>query len=291
VESAALATPAHGSYDPTFAKDGRMDGLEGRPWMADVDPHSDSGFRLERLANGWWVGRFAALEAIGVAHLVTTREGPDVQHVRHEPASAGREIARVLDLGEAAFLEQVHGGEVVVCETGGCVGYADGLVTATRGLTLIGKSGDCPIIFLADRGGRAVGFAHASWRATVAGIAPAAVRRMIELGCAPGELVACVCPSVGPCCYEVGEEVQRAAVDRIGRGAHAFFRPGPSGKLHFDLWRANTEALLGAGLAPASIHVAGVCTVCRNDLFPSHRREDDRAGRFAAALGRTVRVR
>ena len=70
MESAALATPAHGSYDPTFAKDGRMDGLEGRPWMADVDPHSDSGFRLERLANGWRVGRFAALEAIGVAEVV-----------------------------------------------------------------------------------------------------------------------------------------------------------------------------------------------------------------------------
>jgi YfiH family protein len=259
--------------------------------VSDPGTHLGKGFRWERLGHGWLVGRFAALEAIGVAHLVTTRRGPDGQQVRHDPTAAGREIAQVLALDDAAYLEQVHGGAVAVCEKGGCAGYADGLVTATRGLMLMGKSGDCPIILISDRDGRAVGFAHASWRSTVAGIAPAVVRRLIEFGCTPGELVACVCPSVGPCCYEVGEEVRRAAVDGIGTGAHAFFRPGPSGKLHFDLWRANTAALVGAGLAPASIHVAGVCTVCRHDLFPSHRREGDGAGRFAAVLGRTARAR
>jgi hypothetical protein len=31
--------------------------------------------------------------------------------------------------------------------------------------------------------------------------------------------------------------------------------------------------------------VAGICTLCRNDLFPSYRREGNAAGRFAAALG------
>ncbi len=176
--------------------------------------HSDGGFRLERLANGWLAGRFAALEAAGLVHLVTTRQGPDVQQVRHDPAAAGREIAHVLGFEDAAFLEQVHGGEVVVCEKGGCAGFADGLVTATPGLSLVGKSGDCPIMLLGDRRGRAVGFAHASWRATVAGITPTVVRRMADLGCDASDLVACICPSVGPECYEVGEEVRATAVDR-----------------------------------------------------------------------------
>lgn len=241
-------------------------------------------FSLERLANGWLVGRFAALEAIDVAHLVTTRQGPDVQQVRHDPAAAGREIARALGLEEAAFLEQVHGGKVVVCEQGGCAGFADGLVTTTKGLVLVGKSGDCPIILIGDRRGRAVGFAHASWRATVAGIAPAVVRRMVDLGCDAGDLVACICPSVGPECYEVGEEVRAAAIDGIGPQAATFFRPGPAGKPHFDLWHANTEALIGAGVPSYSIHVSGVCTLCRNDLLPSHRCEGDAAGRFAAVI-------
>jgi len=252
--------------------------------MVDSWTFSDGRFRLERLANGWLVGRFAALEDAGVAHLVTTRQGPDVQQVHDDPAAAGRSIASVLGLDDVAFLKQVHGGDVLACQQGGQVGLADGLVTATRGLALMGKSGDCPLVLLADRSGRAVGFAHASWRATVAGITPAVVRRMIELGCAPGDLVACICPSAGPECYEVGEEVRHAALGGIGPHAAAFFRHGPRGTDHFDLWRANVDALTRAGLPAQSIHVAGVCTLCHNDLFPSHRREGEAAGRFAAVI-------
>ena len=252
--------------------------------MVDARTCSDGGFRLDRLANGWRVGRFAVLEAIGVVHLVTTRQGPDVQQVRHDPGSAGREIARVLGVEDAAFLEQVHGGDVLVCEQGGLAGFADGLVTATESLALLGKSGDCPIVLIGDRRGRAVGFAHASWRATVAGITPAVVRRMVDLGCEPSDLVACICPSAGPCCYEVGEEVRAAAVSGIGRHAESFFRLGPTGKPHFDLGRANANALIRAGVPSLSVHTSGVCTLCHNDLFPSHRREGDAAGRFAAVI-------
>jgi YfiH family protein len=253
--------------------------------MIDGLRHAEGGFRLDRLANGWLVGRFAALEAISIPHLVTTRQGPEVQLIHRDPGEAGRLIAPVLGLGEVAFLEQVHGGDVLVCRQGGQVGLADGLVTTARGLGLMGKSGDCPIIFLADKCGRAVGFAHASWRATVAGITPVVVRRMVDLGCEAGNLVACICPSAGPECYEVGDEVRAAALRGIGPHAAAFFRPGPHGKDHFDLWQANVDALTRAGLMPASIHVAGVCTLCRNDLFPSHRREGGAAGRFVAVIG------
>jgi YfiH family protein len=253
--------------------------------MGGVGTRSDGGFRLERSAHGWLVGRFAALETLGIAHVVTTRQGPEVQRVRHDTAAAGRQIAAILGLADAAFLEQVHGGDVLVCEQGGCAGFADGLVTTERGVALLGKSGDCPIVLIADRRRRAVGFAHASWRATVAGIVPAVVRRMAEIGCEPDELVACVCPSIGPCCYEIGVEVRDAAVRGIGPHAADFFHPAPSGKDHFDLWLANANALMRAGVAPQSIHIAGICTLCRNDLFPSHRREGEAAGRFAAAIG------
>lgn len=253
--------------------------------MGGTDTCSDGGFRLERLANGWLVGRFAAMEAIGVAHLVTTREGPDVRQVRHDTAAAGRQIAQALGLEDVAFLEQVHGGDVIACEQGGCAGFADGLVTTTKGLAMLGKSGDCPIVLIADRRRRAVGFAHASWRATVAGIVPAVIRRMVELGCEPDELAACICPSAGPCCYEVGDEVRDAAVRGMGPHAADFFRPTPAGKDHFDLWHANADALTRAGVAPQSIHIADICTLCRNDLFPSHRREGEAAGRFVGVIG------
>jgi len=267
--------------------------------MNDACTYSEGEFRLERLPNGWLVGRFPALEEIGAVHIVTTRDGPDVQQVRRDPAAAGQRIAEVLGLKEAAFLEQVHGGVVLDGTQAGQAGCADGLVTTTPGLALVGKSGDCPIILLADRRRRVAGFAHASWRATVAGITLAVVGRMLDLGCDPRDMVACLCPSVGPCCYEVGDEVRAAALQGIGPHAAAFFRaaPGhgetpavPEERFHFDLWRANACALARAGLAADSIHVAGLCTVCRHDLFPSHRREGETAGRFAAVIGWTSRA-
>jgi YfiH family protein len=174
---------------------------------------------------------------------------------------------------------------VLTCGVGGCAGSADGLATGTHGLALLGKSGDCPIILLADRRRRAVGFAHASWRATVAGIVPAVVDRMVGFGARAADLVACICPSAGPECYEVGEEVRAAAVAGIGAHADIFFQPGPNEKRHFDLWAANVDALTRAGLSPEAIHVAGLCTLCRNDLFPSYRCEGEVAGRFAAVIG------
>ena len=61
--------------------------------MADVGTYPDGGFRLESEANGWLVGRFAALEALGIPQLVTTRRGPDVDRMRHDTALAGRHIA------------------------------------------------------------------------------------------------------------------------------------------------------------------------------------------------------
>jgi YfiH family protein len=267
--------------------------------MMDICRYPEGEFRWERLANGWQVGRFAALEAVGVAHLVTTRQGPDVQALRREPAPALREIAQVLGLEDAAYLEYLHGGDVLLSEEGGCTGLADGLVTAREGLALVGHSDDCPLVLLADSYWRVVGLAHASWRATLAGAPAAVVRRMLALGCELRHLVACICPSAGPCCYEVGEEVRALALERMGPHAASFFRLAhrrwpaqgisdaapPAPRLHFDLWRANACALARAGLAARSIHVAGICTLCRNDLFPSYRREGNAAGRFAAALG------
>jgi YfiH family protein len=208
-----------------------------------------------------------------------------VDLVRNVTAQAGRQIAAELGLDDVAFLDQVHGGDVLACDAAGQAGSADGLVTARKGLGLLGKSGDCPIVLIADRRYRATGFAHASWRATVAGIVPNTVGRLVALGCTPSDLVACICPSAGPECYEVGPEVRTAALDGIGAHAAAYFHPGPRGRDHFDLWAANVDALKRGGVPAQSIHVAGVCTLCRHDQFPSHRREGDTAGRFAAVIG------
>ena len=248
-------------------------------------PGSQTPFRLVDLPNGWTVGRFAALDRLpGVVHMVTTRKGPSVILARDDRAAASDQAAEVGGLSAAAWCNQVHGATVLAVDRAGLAGDADGLVTAAPGLALAAFSADCPLILAADPAGGAVGIAHASWRGTVGRIARELIRRMAELCPArPADIVACICPSAGPCCYEVGQDVVQAALAAIGKSAEHFFLTR-KGKLYFDLWKANTAELLAAGLAPANVHACGVCTMCRNDLLPSYRREGAAAGRFLALI-------
>jgi hypothetical protein len=100
-------------------------------------------------------------------------------------------------------------------------------------------------------------------------------------GSRPADLLAGIGPSIGPCCYEVGPEVA-AAAQHFGP---AVLPPGRRpAHPHFDLWAANRLTLERAGLLPAHIELAAVCTRCRNDLYFSHRAEGSQRGLFGAII-------
>jgi len=250
-------------------------------------PAAESGgFTLVSRAGGQ-VGQFDALGRLpGLVHAVTTRRGLDVGLAKSDPAAAAMQVAEDLGLDAVAFCNQAHGAEVIRVASGGPVGDGDALVTAQAGVGVMGFAADCPLVLAADASGPAVGVAHASWRGTVRGVA----RRMIEqlnaaFGTDPSDVVACIAPSAGPCCYEIGPDVLDAAVRHLGLAAEHFFRERRPGTFVFDLWAANRDQLIRAGVRPGNVHVAGLCTICRNDLFPSYRAEGPAAGRFVAAIG------
>mgnify|MGYP001823289760 CR=1 FL=1 len=179
-----------------------------------------------------------------------------------------------------AWAHQVHGGTVLKATKPGMDGQADALWTDTPGLLLAGRSADCPIILISGLrpdGSPVTGFAHASWRSTVQGVTRNLLR---ELKATPDSLHAAIAPSAGPCCYEVGPEVEEAALASLGPAAAAFFRNG-----NFDLWAANEAQLQEGGVAPERIHNMRVCTLCQGDDFWSWRRQKEAAGRFAGLIG------
>jgi YfiH family protein len=118
---------------------------------------------------------------------------------------------------------------------------------------------DCVPIALARANGDApaVGVLHAGWRGLLAGIAAGGVDAL-----GGTRLVAAVGPAIGPCCYEVGEEVADLFRARFGAGVLR------GSKL--DLWTSAELALREAGIA--DVERFDLCTACRPDLFFSHRR-------------------
>ena len=217
-------------------------------------------------------------------HGWSTNDGPDFLSppTSAAHATAVSRLVAAVGLQQGAWVQQVHGGRVVRAEEPGYLGQADAVWTTQPGLGVVGRSADCPLILIA--GPQHWGFAHASWRSTVAGITSTLLREMMNAGLQPEQTRAVICPSAGPCCYEVGPEVQAEAVARLGPGVGKFF-PSLGDRPAFDLWRANQAVLAAAGLPARQVFVTGVCTICGGEDYPSHRRQRGRAGRFAAISG------
>jgi YfiH family protein len=191
-----------------------------------------------------------------------------------------------VDPSAVVNVRQVHGREVLV-PTGGQLppagAEADAIVTTQPGLLLTVRVADCVPVLLADRLGRAVAVVHAGWRGTAAGVATATVGALRACGVDPGDLVAAIGPSIGPCCYEVREDVRTAM--RQGQAlADDWFAEAGDGRWRLNLWQANRAQLLGAGLAVDNVHVAEICTADNLGVCYSHRREGPDTGRMVAAI-------
>lgn len=148
--------------------------------------------------------------------------------VGDDPAAVGtnRELAAKslgLDPARVVWMNQVHGADVeVVTEAWGDkpVPRVDAVVTAERGLALAVLTADCTPVLLADPVAGIVAAVHAGRPGMVAGIVPAALRAMTELGADPSRIVARTGPAVCGRCYEVPEGM-RAEVAAVEPAAHA----------------------------------------------------------------------
>lgn len=243
------------------------------------------------------------LQFSNLAHGVTTRHGGVSPapfdtlnlsaHVGDEPERVNENLARVhhaLALDRAATVDasQAQAAQVARItenERGTRIQGVDGLITNVRGIPLLLRFADCAPILLYDPKHQAIGIAHAGWRGTVAKVLTNTVRAMQDaFGTAPQALVACIGPSIGPCCYEIGADVQ-ARVENAFPETHArllAINGAPPGGMHLDLWQANALQLHALGVA--QIEVARVCTADHTHDFYSWRREHAVTGRFAALI-------
>lgn len=172
---------------------------------------------------------------------------------------------------------------------GAAVWEGDGLMTKVPGVLLGIQTADCVPVMVVDVEKRTVGVFHAGWRGTVARIVEGGIAGMrAKYGSEPGDLVAAVGPSIGVCCYSVGEEVRRRFGEGFGYAQELFREVGEETRL--DLWEANRRQLVDAGVSPERITVVGECTACAVDAlgrkrYFSHRGEKGFAGRMLSVVG------
>jgi len=158
-------------------------------------------------------------------------------------------------------------------------GY-DTLITDEPEVPLLLRYADCTPVLIYDPAHHALALIHSGWRGTVQAAGRIAVEALAaEYGSRPADLIAAIGPSIGPCCYEVGEDVISAVHAAFDRPA-GLLMSRKGGRAHFDLWAANRRWLTEAGVG--QIEVAEICTACRMDDFYSYRAEQGKTGHFGA---------
>jgi YfiH family protein len=165
---------------------------------------------------------------------------------------------------------QVHGPKVAEAAPKGILAptsfeQCDGLWSDRPGQAMLLVTADCaPVALCRSEGDPRLALLHVGWKGLLAGIVASGASAL-----GGGELAAAVGPAIGPCCYEVGEEVAAPYRERFG--------PEVMRGRNLDLPLAVERALEEAGIG--SVEHTGICTACHPELFFSHRRDNGVTGR------------
>lgn len=235
----------------------------GTRWLEARLPGARAAFSTR--LGGVSAGPFASLN-LGIF----TGDARDavLENRRRLAAALGLEPSRI------AIARQAHGAELTepaagdgpspYAEPAAGIVEADGHVLTEPGRAGLVLAADCLPVALAGPGGAAI--LHCGWRGLAAGI-------VARGAAAVGATHAAIGPGIGPCCYEVGEDVLGAFAP-LGEGV-------ASGRM-LDLPEVARRLLREAGVE--RIESAALCTSCAAGLFFSHRRDARRSGRQAGLV-------
>lgn len=158
----------------------------------------------------------------------------------------------------------------------------DGLITGVKGIALLSTFADCVPLFFCDPIQKLIGISHAGWRGTYKGIAEETISRILELGGKINNIKVIIGPSIGPCCYEVGDDLRELDWPGNGIENEIFIRRG--GKIYLDLWKTNYKQLTNKGILRENIFVSNLCTSCNTNLLYSFRKGRDQTGRMMGLI-------
>lgn len=218
---------------------------------------------------------------------ISTTRGDDPEAI----AENKRRIAAAIgvDVDSMTFTHQTHTTNVAVVKAGDRGGRfmeTDGMITNIPGICLVTFYADCVPLYLVDPVKKAIGMSHSGWRGTVGKMGKVTVQKMVEeFGCNPADIVAAIGPSICQDCYEVNEDV----IEEFKKNFHKklwneLFYQKENGKYQLNLWRANEEVFLEAGIKKENIAVTNVCTHCNPDILFSHRTSGFNRGNLSAFL-------
>lgn len=151
----------------------------------------------------------------------------------------------------------------------------DGLITNLKNVALLTTTADCQAILLYDPSKQVIGNIHSGWKGTLSKIIVNAINIMVnDYGCNPQDIIACICPSILKCCFEVDEDVVNDFQNNFNN-IDEFITKGQiidhKQKYYIDTVGLNQKLLLELGLSKDNIITSDICTKCHYDTYHSYR--------------------
>ena len=269
--------------------------------------------KLVHAKNNLWYGKFDIFPENKVIHAISTRfngyskapfNGLNLAlHVQdnNDDVLNNRKLfceGLNLDYAKMTTCQQIHSNKIV-CVTKDKIGKGNNdfsdtiidtnaLITNIKQVPLTLFFADCTPVMIYDPIHEAIGIAHAGWRGTALEIASKTVEMMMDkYNTNPSDCMASVGPTIGRCCYEVGEEVVekfKAMFKTEKEQAKILDFHEEKQKYHLDLMMINSLILQRVGLKKENIDLANICTACNRDVFFSYRADNGKTGRIAAII-------
>ena len=175
------------------------------------------------------------------------------------------------------WMEQVHGRHVIKADHSTQGKQADASYTDQSNTVCAVLTADCLPVLLASKDGSQVAAIHAGWRGLCSGIIGNTIK---SLGTT--NVLAWLGPAIGSACFEVGQEVVDAFVNRSDKFTTAF-TPTENAKYLADIYQLATIDLALLGIN--RVYGGQFCTVTEKENFYSYRR-DGETGRMATLIWR-----
>lgn len=232
--------------------------------------------RLGGVSTGYWASM----------NISTTR-GDDPQAVAKNRELIARAIG--VEVGDFTYTHQTHTTNVAVVreeDRGTQFMETDGLITDVPGICLVTFYADCVPLYFVDPVKKAIGLSHSGWRGTVGEMGKVTVEKMTEtFGSDPSDILAAIGPSICQECYEVSADVIEKFRENFREELWPeLFYAKENGKYQLNLWEANRQVFLEAGICEEHIAVTNLCTHCNPDILFSHRTTGNKRGNLSAFL-------
>ncbi|MEK7871359.1 MAG: peptidoglycan editing factor PgeF [Nitrospirota bacterium] len=162
-------------------------------------------------------------------------------------------------------------------------GY-DALITNQDDIILEIRTADCLPILIIDPHNRAIAAVHAGWRGSLLNLPVKVVQKMKEFfGSREEELIVGFGPSIGPCCYDVGDDVLEPIRERHPKWTD-IIEERDKGKRMLNLEGLNRRQLLDLGIREERTFSVNLCTSCHPVRLPSYRRDGKVIGNIYSGI-------